>query len=111
MEAIAAAVGLAKLSQYHYFHGKEEILANIHSEFITSLIEKQDVRVSVSTPADQCLLGIMTDIIDLNPIPATCASSTTTSASYFPSGPKRSCAGVIATRSWSRMSWCKTAGV
>ncbi|MBC7630356.1 TetR/AcrR family transcriptional regulator [Aeromicrobium sp.] len=67
MEDIAAAVGVAKPTLYHYFKSKSDILYAIHDEFIDLIIAEHDARVAAQPhlPADQCLLGIMQDILHL----------------------------------------------
>ncbi len=67
MEDIAAAVGIAKPTLYHYFKSKNDILYAIHEEFIDLLIAEHATRV-VAQPGistDECLLGVMQDILQL----------------------------------------------
>jgi len=65
MEQLAAEVGLAKPTLYHYFKGKDEILFGVHQEFIVQLYESQKERSgSDEDPTDQ-LRGIMRDILRL----------------------------------------------
>ena len=65
MADIAHEVGIAKATLYHYFKGKDEILFDIHEEFIDLLIAQHRERsTSVTRPREQ-LLGMMTDILDL----------------------------------------------
>lgn len=65
MEQIAAEVGLAKPTLYHYFNGKDEILFGVHQEFIVQLFKSQEERsCSDEDPADQ-LRDIMRDIFRL----------------------------------------------
>jgi AcrR family transcriptional regulator len=45
MDRIAEIAGIAKPTLYHYFRSKEEILFNLHLQFITPLIESQRERV------------------------------------------------------------------
>jgi AcrR family transcriptional regulator len=64
MDDLAAAVGLAKPTVYHYYRGKAEILGDIHESFIRRVISKHEARmVIVSSPKLQ-LLGIIQDIFE-----------------------------------------------
>lgn len=45
MDKIAEVAGIAKPTLYHYFRSKEEILFNIHLQYIMPLIESQRARV------------------------------------------------------------------
>ena len=67
MEDIAAAVGIAKPTLYHYFKSKNDILYAIHEEFIDLLIAEHDARLMAQPDisVDDCLLGIMRDILEL----------------------------------------------
>jgi AcrR family transcriptional regulator len=65
MDAIAAAVGIAKPTVYHHFGSKHEILSAIHEEFIDQLIARQEARDGVGLRPDQHLLEIMSDILEL----------------------------------------------
>jgi AcrR family transcriptional regulator len=65
MAQIAAAVGLAKPSLYHYFDSKSDILVAIHESFIDRLIDKHADRRSAGVPPPGQLLGVMTDILEL----------------------------------------------
>ena len=65
MEAIAAAVGLAKPSLYHYVRSKDQILVLIHQEFMAlTLTRAESLDRSRLAPRDQ-LLEIMGDILEL----------------------------------------------
>jgi AcrR family transcriptional regulator len=65
MENIAAAVGLAKPTMYHYVKSKEQLLARIHDEFMTMALTRSELpeRATMS-PAAQ-LAEIMNDILQL----------------------------------------------
>jgi AcrR family transcriptional regulator len=65
MEEIAATVGLAKPTLYHYFPSKDEILFGIHGEFIDFLIERHQQRLGVGLAPEQQLLEVMVDILEL----------------------------------------------
>lgn len=65
MGDIAAAVGIAKPTLYHYFRGKDEILLHIHHEFIDLLLSRHESRVSSASSAVSELLDLMTDMLDL----------------------------------------------
>jgi TetR/AcrR family transcriptional regulator, cholesterol catabolism regulator len=65
MEDIASAVGLAKPTLYHYFPSKDEILFDIHEEFIDLLIERHRQRESAGLGPEQLLLEVMADILEL----------------------------------------------
>lgn len=65
MDDVAEAVGIAKPTLYHYFRGKEEILFEIHQEFITRLIRQNEARRDAGLSPRQELLEIMGDILDL----------------------------------------------
>ena len=63
MDDIAAAVGIAKPTLYHYFKSKGEILFEIHEALVNRLLSRHgDVRQG--TPSEQ-LLQIMEDILGL----------------------------------------------
>jgi AcrR family transcriptional regulator len=66
MEDIATAVGIAKPTLYHYFRSKDEILYEIHEEFIDLLLTEHAQRATdVSLGPDKLLQGIAGDILDL----------------------------------------------
>jgi TetR/AcrR family transcriptional regulator, cholesterol catabolism regulator len=65
MDDIARIVGIAKPTLYHYFASKDQILSNIHEEFIDILIDKHQRRELVQLPPEQMLLEIMVDILEL----------------------------------------------
>jgi len=65
MDDVAEAVGIAKPTLYHYFRGKEEILFEIHQEFITRLIRQHEVRRGSGLSPRQELLEVMGDILEL----------------------------------------------
>lgn len=65
MEDIAHMVGVAKPTLYHYFQSKDEILFDIHEEFIDLLIDRHDRRLSAGLSPDQMLLEVMADILEL----------------------------------------------
>lgn len=65
MEDIARTVGVAKPTLYHYFQSKDEILFDIHEEFIDLLIDRHDRRLSAGLSPDQMLLEVMADILEL----------------------------------------------
>jgi TetR/AcrR family transcriptional regulator, cholesterol catabolism regulator len=61
MDDIAAAVGIAKPTLYHYFKSKGEILFEIHESLIGRLLERHS-SPREGTPSEQ-LLRIMEDIL------------------------------------------------
>jgi AcrR family transcriptional regulator len=65
MGDIAAAIGIAKPTLYHYFRGKDEILLHIHHEFIGLLLSRHEARAHRGLPALTELLDLMTDMLDL----------------------------------------------
>ena len=67
MEDLAAAVGVAKPTIYHYFKSKSDILYAIHEEFIDLLICQHEARVATQPQisVDDRLSGIMQDILQL----------------------------------------------
>jgi AcrR family transcriptional regulator len=65
MERLAAAAGVAKPTLYHYFSGKEEILGEIHRQFIEPLIARHERRLGFSLRPRQLLLEAMGDVLEL----------------------------------------------
>lgn len=65
MDDIAAEIGLAKTTLYHYFSSKEEILREIHEEFINLLLAGHAARVHSGLRPEQMLLEAMADILEL----------------------------------------------
>jgi TetR/AcrR family transcriptional regulator, cholesterol catabolism regulator len=65
MEDIARAVGIAKPTLYHYFPSKDEILYDIHGEFIDLLIDRHNQRLAVGLGPEQQLLEVIADILEL----------------------------------------------
>jgi AcrR family transcriptional regulator len=66
MEDIAASVGIAKPTLYHYYHSKDEILYAIHEEFIDLLLAEHAQRATdLSLGPDELLPGIAGDILCL----------------------------------------------
>ena len=66
MDELAQAVGIAKATLYHYFSSKDEILGEIHEEFIDLLIARHQQRLGAAAlREDQLLLEAMADILEL----------------------------------------------
>lgn len=65
MEDIAAVVGVAKPTLYHYFPGKDAVLLEIHEEFIDLLNRQHAERVAAELGPEQLLLEVMADILEL----------------------------------------------
>jgi TetR/AcrR family transcriptional regulator, cholesterol catabolism regulator len=65
MEDIARTVGIAKPTLYHYFQSKDEILFWIHEGFIDPLIDRQRMRGEAGLSAEQQLMEVMADILEL----------------------------------------------
>jgi len=65
MEDIAAVVGVAKPTLYHYFPGKDAVLLEIHEEFIELLTRQHAERVAAELGPEQLLLEVMADILEL----------------------------------------------
>ena len=65
MEDIASSTGIKKPTLYHYFPGKDAILFLIHEEFINLLTDRQDARAKTDIADWDCLLEVMSDIIEL----------------------------------------------
>lgn len=66
MEDIAAAVGIAKPTLYHYYRSKDEILYAIHEEFIDLLLAEHKQRATDPLLGPDALLqGIAGDILEL----------------------------------------------
>jgi AcrR family transcriptional regulator len=63
---LAALVGMAKPTLYHYFGRKDEILFAIHDDLITRLMDRQEQRLkSTHLREDQLLLEVMGDILEM----------------------------------------------
>jgi TetR/AcrR family transcriptional regulator, cholesterol catabolism regulator len=65
MDDIAAAVGLAKPTLYHYFTSKDRILVAIYEEYSGLLLERHEQRLHVGLSPEQMLLEVMADILEL----------------------------------------------
>ncbi|MDN4160190.1 TetR/AcrR family transcriptional regulator [Nocardioides abyssi] len=65
MDDIAKEVGVAKPTLYHYFPSKDDILHAIHEEFIDLLIDRHEARSETGLRAEQLLLEVMADILEL----------------------------------------------
>lgn len=65
MSEIAGAVGIAKPSLYHYFRSKDDILFEIHGQFIDLLLARHDARRDRDPSPATELLDLMSDMIDL----------------------------------------------
>jgi AcrR family transcriptional regulator len=66
MEDIATAVGIAKPTLYHYYRSKDQILYEIHEEFIDLLLTEHTQRATdASLGPEELLQGIAGDILDL----------------------------------------------
>lgn len=65
VEDIAEAAGLKKATIYHYFVGKDRILAEIHESFIERLIAQHAARADLSIPPDLQLLEVITDMLEV----------------------------------------------
>jgi AcrR family transcriptional regulator len=63
VSAVAEAAGMRKPTLYHYFSSKDEILFEIHDEFIDLLIEKERGRRGLA--AKEALLEVMADVLEL----------------------------------------------
>jgi AcrR family transcriptional regulator len=63
MADLAAAVGLAKPTLYHYFKSKDEILFRIHQDFISQLVAGQEARAASDLPPSDQLKGMIHDIL------------------------------------------------
>jgi TetR/AcrR family transcriptional regulator, cholesterol catabolism regulator len=64
MDDIAAAVGIAKPTLYHYFPSKGQILFDIHEELIDRLLARHEERVERNPWPRDWLLEIMEDILE-----------------------------------------------
>jgi len=65
MLGVAEAAGLAKPTLYHYFTGKQEILFNIHEEFIDLLLAKYESRRGAALSAAEELRALMVDTFEV----------------------------------------------
>lgn len=65
MEDIAAAVGIAKPTLYHYFKSKSQILYWVHEAFIDLIIGRHADRLALGLTPPQLLLEVMADILEL----------------------------------------------
>jgi TetR/AcrR family transcriptional regulator, cholesterol catabolism regulator len=65
MDDLAAAVGVAKPTLYHYFQRKEDILHSIHEEFIDLLVGRHEARLGAGLGPEQLLLEVMADLLEL----------------------------------------------
>jgi AcrR family transcriptional regulator len=64
MDDIAAAIGIAKPTLYHYFPSKAQILFDIHEELIDTLLARHEERVRKHLRPREWLLEIMEDILE-----------------------------------------------
>jgi AcrR family transcriptional regulator len=64
MDDIAASVGIAKPTLYHYFRSKAEILFEIHEELIDKLLVRHADRFQKNLRPRDVLLEIMEDILN-----------------------------------------------
>ena len=64
MDDIAAAIGIAKPTLYHYFPSKGQILFDIHEELIDRLLARHEERVERNPRPREWLLEIMEDILE-----------------------------------------------
>jgi AcrR family transcriptional regulator len=65
MDAIAERVGIRKPTLYHYVRSKEDILYWIHEACTDRLLERHIARLKTPMSAQQYLLELMADIIEL----------------------------------------------
>ena len=65
VEDIAAAAGLRKATIYHYFAGKDRILAAIHESFIDRLIAQHESRADLPIPPELQLLELIVDMLEV----------------------------------------------
>jgi AcrR family transcriptional regulator len=65
MGEIAEAVGVSKPTLYHYVASKDEILLEIHEQFIDPLIERQERRRQTALGAEQLILELIGDILEV----------------------------------------------
>lgn len=63
MDDIAASIGIAKPTLYHYFPSKANILFEIHEELVDTLLARHDERTKRNPPPREWLLEIMQDIL------------------------------------------------
>jgi AcrR family transcriptional regulator len=65
LEELAAAVGLAKPTLYHYFPTKDAILYAIQDEFQAEIARRKAIREAKGGTATEQLAYLMTDIVEL----------------------------------------------
>jgi AcrR family transcriptional regulator len=65
MEDLAAAVGLAKPSLYHYVKSKDEVLFLIHRQFMDAAFAALDARMREVGDTRTQLRGVITDLVEL----------------------------------------------
>lgn len=65
LEDIAAAVGLAKPTLYHYFPTKDAILYAIHDQFQAEIARRKLIRDEKGGGSTQQLVLLLTDIVEL----------------------------------------------
>jgi AcrR family transcriptional regulator len=65
MDRIAERLGIAKPTLYHYVSSKEELLYDIHQEFLIPLIASHEARVGEGVAPRSLLLEAMADILQL----------------------------------------------
>jgi TetR/AcrR family transcriptional regulator, cholesterol catabolism regulator len=65
LDDLAAAVGLAKPTLYHYFPTKDAILYAIHDEFQAEITRRKAIRDAKSGTAAEQLAYLITDIVEL----------------------------------------------
>lgn len=63
MNSIASALGIAKPTLYHYFSGKEDLLAFIHNVFMDVLLDGHSERLQSGLTGLDLVHGIMRDIL------------------------------------------------
>jgi TetR/AcrR family transcriptional regulator, cholesterol catabolism regulator len=65
MEDLAAAVGIAKPTLYHYFDSKDEIFFEIHFELMDILTSRLANRVDRGMPVEELMVEAMSDMLEL----------------------------------------------
>jgi AcrR family transcriptional regulator len=65
MDGIAERAGLRKPTLYHYFRSKDEILFEIHSGMIESILGLHEQRLESGVNSVEALRGLMEDVINL----------------------------------------------
>jgi AcrR family transcriptional regulator len=65
LDAIASSAGIAKPTLYHYFKGRDEILYEIHADFLDHAMKDLSERRAQNLSPRRTLFGVVVDTISL----------------------------------------------